>query len=188
MSKELKFEFNDYIIAIDEPYEKDCGYVAIGKKDTKGNINIWFKSLNEQTVDFYIELQKHIADLETKLADYNTRIVEEMELSAERRQIIENLTIENRGLERKLADMEQEQISEMKEHQEVMQVADHRIKELKKQLAETEKALELACDFIRLEGYCFGSKDSLDCCGNGEPCSICIQKRFKTKAKEMKSE
>lgn len=78
MSKELKFEFNDYIVAIDEPYENDCGYVAIGKKDKKDGINIWFKSLNQQTVNFYIELQKYIADLEAKLAEERKHICDEI--------------------------------------------------------------------------------------------------------------
>jgi uncharacterized FlaG/YvyC family protein len=108
VSKELKFEFNDYIIAIDEPYENDCGYVAIGKKDTKDNINIWFKSLNQQTVDFYIELQKHIADLEAKLAESE----EEIRIVREQNgRVIEKLDLivrSNQGLEQQLAEKEKE--------------------------------------------------------------------------------
>ena len=114
MSKELKFEFNDYIIAIDEPYEKDCGYVAIGKKDTKGNINIWFKSPNEQTVDFYIELQKHITDLEAKLAESKESciLLEGLRKSeAEKKDIAMKRVVE---LKQQLAEKEKE-IEELKQ-------------------------------------------------------------------------
>lgn len=73
MSKELKFEFNDYIIAIDEPYENDCGYVAIGKKQSNG-ISIVFKSPNEKTVNWFIELQKYITNLQSQLDQANERL------------------------------------------------------------------------------------------------------------------
>lgn len=66
MSKKINFEFNDYIIAIDEPYKNDYGYVAIGKKQSNG-INIVFKSPNENTVNWFIELQKYITNLQSQL-------------------------------------------------------------------------------------------------------------------------
>ena len=49
-----------------------------------------------------------IADLEAKLDEFNSKIVEEMELSAERRQIIEDLTIENKQLEQQLTEKEKQ--------------------------------------------------------------------------------
>ena len=73
MSKKINFEFNDYIIAIDEPYENDYGYVAIGKKQSNG-INIVFKSANEKTVNWFIELQKYISDLQSQLDKANERL------------------------------------------------------------------------------------------------------------------
>lgn len=73
MSEELKFEFNDYVIAIDEPYENDCGYVSIGKKQSNG-INIVFKSPNKGTVNWFIELQKYITDLQSQLDQANERL------------------------------------------------------------------------------------------------------------------
>lgn len=73
MSRKINFEFNDYIIAIDEPYENDCGYVAIGKKQSNG-INIVFKSPNEKTVNWFIELQKYISDLQSQLDHANERL------------------------------------------------------------------------------------------------------------------
>lgn len=75
MSEELKFEFNDYVIAIDEPYENDCGYVSIGKKQSNG-INIVFKSPNKGTVNWFIELQKYITDLQSQLDQANERLKE----------------------------------------------------------------------------------------------------------------
>lgn len=54
--------------------------------------------LTQQTI-----YKRQLADLETKIAEYNTRIVEEMELSAERRRINEDLSIENRKLKHQLA-------------------------------------------------------------------------------------
>ena len=119
MSKELKFEFNDYIIAIDEPYENDCGYVAIGKKDTKDNINIWFKSLNQQTVDFYIELQKYIADLEAKLAESERQY-------QEYRQVVE------KDIKKEIDERMRDTIKEFNLD----------ISQLKQQLAEKEKEIE----------------------------------------------
>ena len=73
MSEELNFEFNDYVIAIDEPYENDCGYVAIGKKQSNG-INIVFKSPNKGTVNWFIELQKYITDLQSQLDHANEKL------------------------------------------------------------------------------------------------------------------
>ena len=73
MSEELNFEFNDYVIAIDEPYENDCGYVVIGKKQSN-SINIVFKSLNKGTVNWFIELQKYITDLQSQLDQANERL------------------------------------------------------------------------------------------------------------------
>lgn len=73
MSEELNFEFNDYVIAIDEPYENDCGYVAIGKKQSNG-INIVFKSPNKGTVNWFIELQKYITDLQSQLDQAKERL------------------------------------------------------------------------------------------------------------------
>ena len=68
-----KFEFNDYIIAIDEPYENDYGYVAIGKKQSNG-INIVFGSPNEKTVNWFIELQKYITNLQSQLDQAKSEI------------------------------------------------------------------------------------------------------------------
>lgn len=73
MSEELKFEFNDYVIAIDEPYENDYGYVAIGKKQSNG-INIVFKSPNKGTVNWFIELQKYITNLQSQLDQAKSEI------------------------------------------------------------------------------------------------------------------
>ena len=92
-------------------------------------------------------------------------------------------------LETKLADMEQEQIKEMQEHQEAMHVADNTIKML-------EKALELACEWINdiqemdsdcpIYADCFRVEKD---CDNWD-CGICDCSKFaidhfKTKAKEM---
>lgn len=78
MSKKINFEFNDYIIAIDEPYENDCGYVSIGKKQSNG-INIVFKSPNKGTVNWFIELQKYITDLQSQLDQANEKLNEHNE-------------------------------------------------------------------------------------------------------------
>ncbi len=78
MSEELNFEFNDYVIAIDEPYENDCGYVVIGKKQSN-SINIVFKSPNKGTVNWFIELQKYITDLQSQLDQANERLKKETE-------------------------------------------------------------------------------------------------------------
>lgn len=58
---------------------------------------------------------------------------------------------------------------------------------LREQLKITEKALELACNFIETNGYCFGDRDSVDCLspyGNGEGCVICMKNFYKNEAKE----
>ena len=96
-------------------------------------------------------------------------------------------------LETKLADLQQEQVKEMQEHQETMHVADNTIKML-------EKALELACkwtnDIQEMDSDCPIYADCFrvekDCdnwdCGNCD-CSKFAIDHFKTKAKElMKSE
>lgn len=98
MSEELKFEFNDYVIAIDEPYENDCGYVSIGKKQSNG-INIVFKSPNENTVNWFIELQKYITNLQSQLDQADEKI---MWLNAE----IDTLKSEKGNLMRTLEEAE----------------------------------------------------------------------------------
>lgn len=81
-------------------------------------------------------------------------------------------------------DLEQEQIAEMKEHQEAMQVADQRIKELQDKLALTEKALELACKEITGSCEYCSYKTRIECPVEAN----CLDEKinyFKTKAKEM---
>ena len=70
-------------------------------------------------------------------------------LETEKDTVIDWLKIHNADLVReldetkkKIVNLEQEQITEMKEHQEAMQMADQKIKELETKLAEKEKEIE----------------------------------------------
>lgn len=63
--------------------------------------------------------------------------------------ISEDLHIDWLNKQKQIIDnLEQEQIAEMKEHQEAMQVADQRIKELEEELKIVNKALKLASEHI----------------------------------------
>lgn len=82
-------------------------------------------------------------------------------------------------------DLEKEQIVEMKEHQEAMQVADQRIKELQDQLALTEKALELACEDMDCEDCPLNETICDSWRGVEDGCAKAIAKCYLKEAKEM---
>lgn len=141
--------------------------------------------------------KRRITDLEAKLVESEER--------AERYKSWHNEKAgECAELNQQLTDLQQEQIKEMQEHQEAMQVADKRIKELQSQLALTEDALELACEKLPMEyEYCSSHPERYnlqDEYGSDEPywveeggcewddparCLECVINYFKTKAKEL---
>lgn len=101
--------------------------------------------------------EEKLAEMKAKLTDLNSKIVEEMELSAERRQIIEDLTIENKQLEQQLAETDklmQEYLSKCLSLEQQLAEKDAEVQswkdgtmvvklgKLEEQLAEKEKFLE----------------------------------------------
>lgn len=105
-------------------------------------------------LDVVKKLGKEKTDLEAKLAD--------IEESA--RAVIEanfRIAEERDKLKQQLADMEQEQINEMKEHQETILEADKKIKELETKFAEKDNKLH---EYIRcaLEDYNDNQKEILE--------------------------
>lgn len=74
MSKGHTFIFNNTIVAVEEKYKGDLGCVLFGKKLEDGNINVFLETYSPSIVEFFIELQKYIANLETNLAESEKRL------------------------------------------------------------------------------------------------------------------
>lgn len=73
-------------------------------------LRLYDKYHKELGDDMDVRIREEYVDnkkLERKLSELNTRIVEEMELSAERRRINEDLSIKNRKLKQQLAEKEE---------------------------------------------------------------------------------
>lgn len=96
-----------------------------------------------------------------RIKELNTKLVEEMELSSERKQIIEDLTTELNELTKsvtmgKIFELQQEnqqlkqQLLEWQDGTIICKLTDaeNKVEELKQQLAITEKSLELACEML----------------------------------------
>lgn len=80
-----------------------------------GDCGKWLKWCPKEARKYYIQATKQSKEKTEagKREELNARLVEEMELSAERRQIIEDLTIENRKLERLVQVQNQRAIEEL---------------------------------------------------------------------------
>lgn len=149
MSEELKFEFNDYVIAIDEPYENDYGYVAIGKKQSNG-INIVFKSPNKGTVNWFIELQKYITDLQSQLAESKKEIKEYIAVRNDKIKVVNKQTEKINQLKQQLEEKDEQIKKRVMVYEKQFIEQTDEIYSLRRQLAEKQNMIdEINKEFVQ---------------------------------------
>lgn len=107
MSKEHRFIFNNIIVIVEEPYKKDKGCVMVGKK-LYDEVEISFKSYDKTLIEFFIKLQKYIADLEAKLAESNNKSYTLESYNNFVNNQCKKLIKENKQLKQQLAEKEKE--------------------------------------------------------------------------------
>ena len=119
MSKEYDLNFNDKYIGVEEPYENDEGIVVFGRTDDC-SLHCLYKSYDIDHIDFFIDLIKYVADLEAKLAESEKKNFE----------LVAKLNLkEHKPAFCTLADRDCEALGQ--------------VKQLKQQLAEKEKEMEI---------------------------------------------
>lgn len=135
-------------------------------KDENAELNNWdLKSV----VSCLNTRDEKIDDLESKIEEYNSKIIEEMELSEERRQIIEDLSVENNDLRHQLAESEKdleivcvEGKDTIREYAEITNRQQEEIFKLRQQLQEEKnrnKKLNHEAQKYYEDAYCNGSQN-----------------------------